>query len=67
MKKYVKKIEKVCEKECFDLIDLGTLKMEKNNQDVNVLTTNCLPGPFEELANVNSSESSYYSCEEIKS
>ena len=25
--------EKVCEKECFDLIDLGTLKMEKNNQN----------------------------------
>ena len=36
-------------------------------KNVNVLTTNCLPGPFEELANVNSNESSYYSCEKIKS
>ena len=28
-----KRFEKVCEKECFDLIDLGTLEMEKNNQN----------------------------------
>ena len=36
-------------------------------KNVTVLTTNCLPGPFDELANVNFNESSYYSCEEIKS